>query len=446
LGNAPPVAVFDPKLQLPTVHQWNLNLQYELPMGFVAQAAYIGRRGMHLLRAYDINQIDAKPILGDFLLMQENLNQFNNPNLATNCMPDGVTQRVTAPGSPPCSGGRLISIVNYTNIPNGPRGPLTQTFVNSPTTQTDLQQNGAGNFAGRIEQTTLALNLRPNQQFGVITYIDAGGDSYYHAAQFTLRKRFEKGLLFGLAYTFGKSIDNQSVDPVGAASGGGLSTTNSRTPTDARDWRGERARSDFDRTHALSVNGVWELPFGRGKWLNTGNGLLNTIIGGWSVNGIYTFMTGEPFSVRSGVRTSNFSHESNADVIKPVEAKLQEKTGVAGPVVFPDNTAFAIPAPGSNGAGRNIFTAPSYWNLDIGINKQFQITERFRLDFRMEMFNALNHTNFDNPRDASTGSPSMLSTLFGQTCCQAVAPPTTQTIIQTGEASRVIQFALKLRF
>jgi hypothetical protein len=432
LGNAPPVAVFDPKLQLQTVHQWNLNLQYELPMGFVAQAAYIGRRGTHLLRAYDINQIDAKPILGDFLKMQG--------NIAKGCNADGL-------GCPAGVTGTLISIVNYpTSVPDSPKGPLTQAFVNSSTTLTDLQQNGAGNFAGRVEQTTLALKLRPNQQFGVITYIDAGGDSYYHAAQFTLRKRFEKGLLFGLAYTFGKSIDNQSVDPVGAASGGGLSTTNSRTPTDARDWRNERSRSDFDRTHALSVNGVWELPFGRGKWLNTGNGFLNTIVGGWSVNGIYTYMTGEPFSVRSGVRTSNFSHESNADVIKPVEAKLQEKPGVAGPVVFLDNTAFAIPAPGSNGAGRNIFTAPSYWNLDIGINKQFQITERFKLDFRMEMFNALNHTNFDNPRDASTGSPSMLSTLFGQTCCQAVAPPTTQAIIQTGEASRVIQFALKLRF
>jgi hypothetical protein len=62
------------------------------------------------------------------------------------------------------------------------------------------------------------------------------------------------------------------------------------------------------------------------------------------------------------------------------------------------------------------------------------------------MFNAFNHTNFDNPRDASTGSPSIISTLFGQTCCAAVAPPTTQTIIQTGEAARVIQFALKLKF
>jgi carboxypeptidase family protein/TonB-dependent receptor-like protein len=432
LNNAPPVAAFDPNYQLPTVHQWNLSLQHELPMGFVAQAAYIGRRGTHLQRAYDINQIDAGPILGDFLAMKANRAKGCNSD-GLNC-PAGVT-------------GQLISIVNYpSSIPNSPKGPLSQNFVNTGTTLTNLNQNAAGEFAGRVEQTTLALKLRPNQQFGVITYIDAGGDSYYHAAQFTLRKRFEKGFLLGAAYTFGKSIDNQSVDPVGASSGGGLSTTNSRTPTNIRNWRGERSRSDFDRTHVFTSSGVWDLPVGKGRWLDAGNSFVNTLIGGWTLNGIYTFMTGEPFSVTSGIRTANFSHVSRADVIKPVEAKLQEKALVAGPVVFADNSAFANPAPGSDGAGRNIFTAPSYWNLDLGITKSFQLSERFKLDFRMEMFNAFNHTNFDNPRDASTGSPSITSTLFGQTCCAAVAPPTTQTIIQTGEAARVIQFALKLKF
>jgi len=442
LSNAPPVAAFDPNYQLPTVHQWNLSLQHELPMGFVAQASYIGRRGMHLQRAYDINQIDTGPILNDFMNMQYNL------NVATNCNPDGVSQRNTAAGQPPCSGGRRIGIVNYNLATTGVNTLLAPSFVNTTTTATDLRQNAAGNFAGRVEQATLALKLRPNQQFGVITYIDAGGDSYYHAAQFTLRKRFEKGFLFGAAYTFGKSIDNQSVDPVGASSGGGLSTTNSRTPTSIRNWQGERSRSDFDRTHVFTASGVWELPVGKGKWLDAGNRFVNTVIGGWTLNGIYTFMTGEPFSVRSGVRTANFSHESRADVIKPVEAKLQEKAGAPGPVLFADAGAFAIPAPGSDGSGRNIFTGPSYWNVDFGITKSFQLSERFKLDFRTEMFNALNHTNFDNIRDASegVGTWSILSPLFGHTCCAAVAPPTTQTIIQTGESARVIQFALKLKF
>ena len=110
------------------------------------------------------------------------------------------------------------------------------------------------------------------------------------------------------------------------------------------------------------------------------------------------------------------------------------------------NSPFCIPAPGQNGDGRNIFTAPSYWNLDLGFIKTIQIRERFKIQLRTEMFNALNHANFDNPRDASVGSPSLSSPDFGRTCCATVAPPSTQTVVQTGESARVIQFALKFLF
>src|SRR5437773_9887768 len=150
-------------------------------------------------------------------------------------------------------------------VPIVTSGVVPSAFVNSSTTQSDLTLNAAGNFAGRVEQTTLASKLRPNQQFATITYIDSGGDSYYHSGQATLRKRFGDGVQAGLAYTFGKSIDDQSVDPVGATSGGALSSTNSRTPTDIRDWRQERGRSDFDRRQVLTVNSLWELPIGKQK-------------------------------------------------------------------------------------------------------------------------------------------------------------------------------------
>ncbi|HMG74222.1 MAG TPA: hypothetical protein VK582_12035 [Pyrinomonadaceae bacterium] len=101
-------------------------------------------------------------------------------------------------------------------------------FVNSATSQTELDINGAGSFAQRIEDNTLGLKLRPSQQFALITYLSNEGDSNYHTAEFTVRRRFSSGLGLSMAYTFGKSIDNQSVDPVGASSGGGLSTTTSR--------------------------------------------------------------------------------------------------------------------------------------------------------------------------------------------------------------------------
>ena len=137
-----------------------------------------------------------------------------------------------------------------------------------------------------------------------------------------------------------------------------------------------------------------------------------------------------------------------ADINRPTAGPTHDKEipNVIGPVLFADASAFKLPDPGTNGSGRNIFEAPGYSNLDLGIQKLWRVTEAVRLQLRAEMFNAFNHPNFDNPRDASVGSPSFRSTVFAQTCCATVAPPSTQTIIQTGESSRVIQFALKLQF
>jgi len=433
---APPITVFAPKMQLPTVHEWNFGIQRELPWGLVMQASYIGRRGEHLFMAYDANQINADPIVPSFVQMQQ-----------------GVVRTTTPVFS------QLVSAFIAAGQTSPQATASATTFVNSSTTTGELAINNAGSFARRIEETVLGLKLRPNQQFAAITYLDNSGDSNYHAAQFTLRRRFSSGLGLTAAYTFGKSIDNQSVDPVGAASGGGLSTTNSRTPTDIRNFREERARSDFDRTQVFTAASVWELPVGRGRrFFNSSNGLTNQVLGGWTINAIYTYMTGEPFAVRSGSFTANGNHESRAGVQQPVKAQLQELPGqtFAGPVLFKPVTvatcgvdltqAFCLPAAGQNGAGRNIFVAPSYWNLDLGFIKTFPITERVKIQFRTEMFNALNHPNFDNPRDASSGSPSIRANSFAQTCCATVAPPSTQTIVQTGESARVIQFALKLQF
>jgi hypothetical protein len=453
--NSPPVTVFAPKMQLPTVHEWNFSIQRELPWGLVMQASYIGRRGEHLFMAYDINQVNSDPVVASFLIMQQN--RANGCTAVGTGCAGGVTPTLLA---------QLTAAFVATGQSQAAATTSATNFINSSTTVTDLNRNSVGNFAVRIENTVLGLKLRPNQQFALITYLDNSGDSNYHAAQFTLRRRFSSGLGLSMAYTYGKSIDNQSVDPVGASSGGGLSTTNSRTPTDIRNFREERARSDFDRTQVLSAASVWELPVGKGKrFLRSSHGIVNHLLGGWTINSIYTFMTGEPFAVRSGSFTANGSHESRAGVQQFVQPQLQNLPGqtFAGPVLFKPITnnpvtgnpptcgvdltqAFCLPVPGTNGAGRNIFTAPHYWNLDLGFIKTFQLTERFKVQFRTEMFNALNHPNFDNPRDASSGSPSIRSGAFAQTCCATVAPPSTQTVVQTGESARVIQFALKLQF
>ncbi len=436
-NNAPAITTFAPELKLPTVHQWNLSFQRELPGGFVMQTAYIGRRGLRLLMAYDLNQINADPILPSFLMLQAN-------NNIANCLPSGATRA----GAPvPC-----VPAFRASQIPLLAAGVsgINEAFVNSTTVQGQLAptSNAAGAFAERIENTSLAFRLRPNQQFSRITYLDNSGSSVYHAAQFTLRRRFASGLGLNLAYTFAKSMDNQSVDPVGTTSGGALSTTTSRAVADIRDLRNEWAVSDFDRTHVLTAASVWELPVGRGQrfWNDLPRGL-NYVFGGWTINTIYTHMTGEPFQVNSGQRTSNAAHVSRALVLDPnVRARLQELPNVLGPVVFENSQGLAVPPPGSNGSGRNIFRGPNYWNVDLGIVKMFDITERFRVQFRTEMFNAFNHPNFDNPRSASVGSPTLGSSQFGRTCCTTVAPNTATNVIQTGESARIIQFGLKLQF
>ena len=132
------------------------------------------------------------------------------------------------------------------------------------------------------------------------------------------------------------------------------------------------------------------------------------------------------------------------------------KDGPAGPYLLSPSLVtdvynfatpgFKVPLPGDDGLGRNIYLGPVYWNVDLGVTKIFQVTERVKIQLRAEGFNALNHPNFDNPVSASVGSPSILGTTFGQSCCATVAPPSTQTIIQTGESGRIIQFALKLMF
>jgi hypothetical protein len=434
-GNAPPARVFDQGLRLPTVHMWNVTVQRELPGGYLVSVGYVGRRGTRLYRTWDANQIDAAPILPSFLAMQRNV------ALGGGCRPDG-----TLPNGSPCSGASAVPIVQ--------QGIVTSAFVNAANTINELNpinQNNVGTTALRIEQTSLAARLRRNQQFAQILYYDNGADSVYHAAQLTFRKRFDaQGVLLNGAYTLGKSIDNLSIDPVQATAGGGLTGTAARSPADGRNYDNERARSDFDQRHVFNASGIYELPFGKGKkFASNANRLADLVIGGWSFNGIFTYQSGEPFTVRSGVFTHNGNFQSRAALRPGValpQATLQDKAGVVGPVFFQNADAFTVPAPGELGLGRNIFQGPNYWNFDAGIAKGFSITERIRAVLRMEMFNAFNHSNFRNPRDASVGSPAINSAVFGQACCVTLSTASSSTTNQNGESWRVVQLALKISF
>jgi hypothetical protein len=109
-------------------------------------------------------------------------------------------------------------------------------------------------------------------------------------------------------------------------------------------------------------------------------------------------------------------------------------------------TYFCIPPAGQAGRGRNFGRAPSFWNLDAGLLKSFTVTERVKAQFRAELFNVLNHSNFASPLAASSGSPTITSTLFGETCCVAISLPSSANVASGGEPNRLIQLGLKLNF
>ncbi|MBI4911028.1 MAG: carboxypeptidase regulatory-like domain-containing protein [Acidobacteria bacterium] len=416
-SNAPSVGVFSPEMKAPAVHEWNLTIQHQLGKDFLTSAGYVGKRGTRLYRNYNINQISAGAILPSFVAMQQ--------NVGAKCQADGSR-------CPAGETGRTVPIVA--------QGIVNSTFVNSAATATDLAQNAAGNFATRVENTTLALHLRPNQQFSTINYLSNSADSYYHSLQTALRKRFSSGLLLGATYTFSKSMDNGSADPGGAAVS--ISATSAGAPVDISNWRNLRARSDFDRRHVITMNSIYELPFGTGqRFLNRRSRIVNLVVGGWGLNAIGIFQSGEPFSVLSGALTNNGTHQSYAALTGttlPVPA-LQDQAGIVGPVLFTSTSGFGLPEPGSNGAGRNLFQGPSFWNVDVSVTKGFHVTEGVRLVFRAEAFNFVNHTNF------TTGTLNILSPNFGQTP-GAVGTASTRNVIRTGEPGRVLQLALKLSF
>jgi hypothetical protein len=301
--------------------------------------------------------------------------------------------------------------------------------------------------------------------------MDSSSSSVYDALQMHLR-RHEASLDFGVSYTFGKSIDDGSGDPIGSSSTGGVTSTTA--PSNIHDFAMDRGRSDFNRAQVLTTYSVWQVPAGKGrKWLSGAPRLLDAIAGGWSLSGILSWMTGQPFSVSSGILTANNLRSSRAELTGPIPS-FGLTSGIPGnlgpgwipnsalPELNPTTAPFGIPAAGTYGnQGRNDFTGPSFVNLDMTMQKQFSISERWKLEMRADAFNIFNHPNFRlaNPITAFTGTtvtsaagqtPETVvpsgSSSFGSLCCSQAYLPSSSSATGVGEPSRVLQVALRLRF
>ncbi|MDX1982356.1 MAG: TonB-dependent receptor [Bryobacteraceae bacterium] len=246
--------------------------------------------------------------------------------------------------------------------------------------------------------------------------ITRDGFSNYHAFIARVERSFSNGLSFLAAYTGSKSIDNSSfAGNVGAQ------------PAEAQnayDRNAEKGLSYWDVPQRLVVSYIWDLPFGKGRrWLNAG-GAADRILGGWQFSGITQFQSGNPWSVLVAADPANVGNGGQrADL---VGNPFPEGFTPGGPRRLRlDPTAFAIPRRGFFGtSGRNIIRDAPTNQWDLNIAKDFSIAERMRLEFRTEIFNLWNHTQF-NQFDNTVNNPT-----FGT--WRSARPP------------RIIQFGLKL--
>lgn len=221
-----------------------------------------------------------------------------------------------------------------------------------------------------------------------VTYRTNFGAAKYHSLQTRVEKRARHGLTLSLAYTWSHYLSN----------GGNINGGGNAPPQDARCYRCEWGSMPEDRRHIAVFNHVWALPFGAGRpFLSTGPGAW--ILGGWSLNGIWSMATGEHFTPSLAAAVSNSAGGGGDRPNRLADGNLA--AGQRSIDRWFNLSAFAAPPQFSFGnAGRGILVGPRNFNADAGIHRQFKVREGWKLTFRWEMFNALNRANFGTPNAA----------------------------------------------
>ena len=299
------------------------------------------------------------------------------------------------------------------------------------TPSTSLEVNYVGNAAFK---NLLGLNLnqplpgpgaiaprRPYPNLGDLSGYFSVGRSHYDSLQTALRKTYDRtGLVLLASYTYSHALGD-------SISGPQVNERPSGAIRDNRNPQAEYGNTSYDIRHIFSLSGTYQLPFGKGKpFANSIGEVGDAIIGGWSLDTILSFQTGQWITPNDIVNVSNaggtrpdvignpngFSHPNRAAEIKQ----------------WFNTAAFQRAAPFTFGnANTGIIETPGYSDVDLAVQKRFPIGERLGVQFRAEFFNAFNHTNLGAPA-TSFGSPS-----FG-------------TISSIVGLARDIQFGLRLDF
>ncbi|MGH9470619.1 MAG: TonB-dependent receptor domain-containing protein [Terriglobia bacterium] len=203
--------------------------------------------------------------------------------------------------------------------------------------------------------------------------------SNYNALQVTLKKRFSQGLQLTAAYTWSHSLDTGS-------SLAGFGGTSSHVQND-HDLAAEYGSSEFDQPQRLVLSYLYDVPVGRGRKFNAG--AANRILGGWKASGILTFSSGVPFTAYCCPRGSPVDQEgtTRGDDFRPNLAG-NPNAGAQSVIQWFNPAAYASPAAGTFGnVGRDTLRTPGIHEGDLSFMKDFHITERHMLEYRLDIFN-----------------------------------------------------------
>jgi hypothetical protein len=395
----------DNRLKTPYSYDFDLSFQHELPGGFVFEETYVGRLGRHLLEQLDLAEpVDLvdKQGGGDYFGAAAKLSRISDQNGGCN----------------PYSG-------NACSVPNVPTiqyfedvFPQMQGYDYSGESATQaIYNNEWAPYRYDYGETTSLADLDfycyygcPNgtqfwqSQFSSLYAWSSIGTSSYHALQFTLRHPSSHGLSTDASYTFSKSIDMGSgaerSNEFSNDSFGGSAIQNSWNP------KLNKGPSDFDIRNLVTVDAVYQLPFGRGKLILGGaNRVADSIIGGWQLSGLSRWASPLPFSVYEPGWSTNWQLEGAGIVTGQVPVKKHIVDGV--PQVFAGNSAnninngvyngtpIRLPYPGEAGQ-RNNFRGDGYLDIDSALAKTWDLHEELKLKFAAEVYNIANTVRFDD--------------------------------------------------
>lgn len=266
-----------------------------------------------------------------------------------------------------------------------------------------------------------------------IPYYTSNGISSYHAMQAVLKRRFSKGLDLQLGYTWARLLDD--AESISNNGGNGFGTYPEAIPTI------DYGNGNLDVRHRVTATFNYALPFGESR-----RGFVGVLVKGWQANGLIVWNTGMPFSVLNNINRSGTRPSSGSDRPNMVgNGKVSHATVTR----WFDVNDFVFQKVGTVGTERrNQLYGPGLQRVDLSLFKNFDISERLKLEFRTEAFNVLNTAQFANPNATLSLTPCTVSCSGSYPVATFQPVSTFSTITSTANAynPRLIQFAARLKF